>query len=439
MNDTIQLTFKQVTPLIIADLKMGQTPALIGEPGIGKTSWIRDLEKVNKTKTFILPVNQLADRADLTGVRMTQTESGKWQQESFPHSIIMEAIEYAEKHPDEEPNLLLDEFNRAGSDITSAILSFQTLRKIGNIKFPDNLRLIVAGNDKGNVTSLDSASITRFSLYHIIPDLETYLAVQEVNPFIRDVLTKHPDDLMATETVIKNNSDGDDEDDEDNEQFELAGLEFMVEESFKQKTNPRTITYTSEWLDAMGIDKSGSGAEKELLANMFTDMTSTSNGNVLLAGIVAHVGHTTFAYHLFDEIYAHFNSMLSTTQSNTRPKLTNLRPKQEFINSLSRADSVQKIEELIQNTSPDDNRNAVIWLTEIESVKEINNNDAVTSYMSAAPHNMSPIDNAILGDLMSVLSDAGRVSIMSVTAMSKVQADTIIPWKTMIDSMMAQH
>src|SRR5699024_7763864 len=151
----------------------GQTPALLGEPGIGKSALIEDLAREFKTKVFTLPVNQLADRADLTGVRMTQSAQGDWGQSFFPHETIMSAIRYAEDNPDEHPILFLDEFNRASSDITSAILSFQTLRRIGTIEFPDNLRLIVAGNDKGNVTALDKASITRFAVYRVKPDIET--------------------------------------------------------------------------------------------------------------------------------------------------------------------------------------------------------------------------------------------------------------------------
>ncbi len=174
-----ELNFRQALPLIKADLQVGLTPALLGEPGIGKSSLIEDLARLNKTKVFTLPVNQLGDKTDLTGMRMTQSKEGSWRQESFPHSIIVDCIEYANKYPDENPILFLDEFNRASSDITSAILSFQTLRKIGDVTFPENMRIIVAGNDQGNITSLDGASVSRFSVYKLVPDLETFLSVSE--------------------------------------------------------------------------------------------------------------------------------------------------------------------------------------------------------------------------------------------------------------------
>lgn len=434
-----ELTFSQVKPFIVANLKAGQTPALLGEPGIGKSSLIEDLARIFKTSVFTLPVNQLADRADLTGVRMTQSESGKWRQEAFPHSIIMEAIEYAQNHPDENPILFLDEFNRASSDITSSILSFQTLRRIGSIDFPDNLRLIVAGNDKGNVTALDSASISRFAVYHVKPDLDTFLSIQTLNPFVRDVLTKYPDDLMAMEAVnnVGVNVDGDDDDDDSEEkEFEFNQFEFLAEDTFTQITRPRTITYLSQWLDEMGIDKSGSDQEKALLGSMFADMTDTNN--VLLAGIEAHVGQTTFAYHVFDEINTHFNSMLSATHVSNQPLLNAIRPKQEIINSISRATNVPDIEALIDTMSERERVNTLVWLTENASVKEINNNQAVTAFMTNAPHQISQIDGDAVKNLMKVLPDSARVSQIAVKAMVGSTAPVMNQWRPMIESVMEQ-
>lgn len=434
-----ELTFKQVLPFIIADLKAKQTPALLGEPGIGKSSLIEDLSRAFKTKVFTLPVNQLADRADLTGVRMTKSENGKWRQEAFPHSIIMDAIEYAEAHPNETPILFLDEFNRASAEITSSILSFQTLRRVGTIDFPDNLRLVVAGNDKGNVTSLDAASISRFAVYRVKPDLDTFLSIQKLNPFVEMVLAKYPDDLMAMETVSDLNASSDDDDNKDNEdaeQFEFNQFEFMIEDSFKQITRPRTITYVSEWLDNMGIDKSGSDKEREVLTSLIVDMTDESN--LLLAGIEAHVGQTTFAYHLYDEIQTYFNGLLTTAHSSTQPILSAIRPKQDFINALSRAQNVQDVEAIINTMTEDERMNAIVWLTENASVKEINNNQAVTTYMQIAPHNIKQFDNKAIQNLMKVLPDGARVSQMSVKTLISSNAPVMAQWKAMFESVMEQ-
>lgn len=433
-----ELTFAQVKPFVEADLKAGKTPALLGEPGIGKTSLVQGLARTFKTKVFVLPVNQLADRADLTGVRMTQSETGTWRQEFFPHAVIMDAIEYAKDHPDEHPILFLDEFNRATADITSAVLSFQTLRRVGTIDLPENLRLMVAGNDKGNVTALDTASTSRFSLYHVKPDLDTFLSIQTLNPFVRDVLTKFPDDLMAQE-MIRNADQPDDTeeaDTEDQEAFEFSQFEFLAEDSFKQITRPRTITYTSEWLNELGIDKSGSDKEKEILTSLLTDMTDTGEESVLLAGIIAHVGTTTFAYHLFDEIQTHFNSLLSATHMSNQPILSAIRPKQEVINALSRATGVPEIEQLTNTLTETECVNTVIWLTENASVKEINNNQAVMAFMASAPHQISQFDGKAIQNLMKVLPDATRVSKTAVKALLSSSAPVVNQWRSMIESVM---
>lgn len=434
------LTFAQVKPFVEADLKAGQTPALMGPAGIGKSSLTEGLSRTFKTKVFTLPVNQLADRADLTGVRMVEYEKGKFRQEAFPHSTIMEAIEYALDHPDENPVLFLDEFNRASSDITSSILSFQTLRRIGTIDFPDNLRLMVAGNDKGNVTSLDEASITRFSVYHVRPDLDTFLSIQTLNPFVTDVLTKHPEDLMATEVIENSGQDSDDDDDDDSESEEYAfnDLEFMAEEAFTQKTRPRTIAYMSEWLDNMGLDKSGSDKERELLGALFSDMTAADESNSLFAAIEAHVGNTTFAHHLLEEINNHFNSMLSATHVSNQPVLHSLRPHQDIINTLSRAQNVPDVEQLIDSMDEKARLNTLVWLTEMASTKEVNNNQGVAAFMSNAPHQIAQFDNKSIQNLMLVLPDSTKVAESAVQSMLSSTAPVMAQWKGMIQSVMEQ-
>ena len=52
------------------DLVMGLIPMLLGEPGIGKSSWLIALAELMHTKCFVLACNQLADKADLTGARL---------------------------------------------------------------------------------------------------------------------------------------------------------------------------------------------------------------------------------------------------------------------------------------------------------------------------------------------------------------------------------
>lgn len=395
-----ELTFAQIMPLLYADLKAGQTPALLGEPGIGKSALIEDLAGKFKTKVFTLPVNQLADRADLTGVRMTQNEDGDWGQSFFPHETIMSAIRYAADNPDENPILFLDEFNRASSDITSAILSFQTLRRIGTINFPDNLRLIVAGNDKGNVTSLDKASITRFAVYRVKPDVETFLSVQELNPFVASVMQKHPDNLLANQ--LQDHIETDDDDDDDT--FDLSS-EFMDDDGFEQETVPRTITYTSEWLTALGLDKSGSDEELELLKNLFANTTSDDTGDALRAGLVAHAGHTEFTNNLYMELQEYFQQSISGATTSNTALLSKFKPAQDVINDLSRATDTTVVADVVQSLDEDERQSLLIWLFEVRSAREINNNDAVLSAINEISHSITTFDSKHMQGLNTILAN----------------------------------
>ena len=142
-----------LTNFVSKDLSVGKVPMLLGEPGIGKSSWTEALAASMQTKCFTLAVNQLADKADLTGARLVPTGTdGNYKQVFYPHEVIMDAVEYANDHPRETPILFLDEINRTTADVTSAALSIPTMRRIGSIKLPANLRVMIAGNDKGNIT-----------------------------------------------------------------------------------------------------------------------------------------------------------------------------------------------------------------------------------------------------------------------------------------------
>ena len=185
--------------MIDADLDSGLIPMLLGEPGIGKSSWVEALGRRNGTKVFVLPCNQLADKADLTGGRLVPVEgTDDYKMVFYPHAVIMDAIHYARAHDREFPILFMDELNRTTPDVTSEALSIPTLRSIGSIELPKNLRVITAGNDRGNITSLDEASISRFVLYRVAPDVDTFLGLDpNLNPFVRQVLLDHPETIFC--------------------------------------------------------------------------------------------------------------------------------------------------------------------------------------------------------------------------------------------------
>jgi len=288
------MTFKQLLIPVMTDIKLNLVPCLLGDAGIGKSSFIEDIAKKLKTKCFSMQINQLADRSDLTGLRPAEIEeevNGKIikhaTQMAYPHATIAEAILYAQKHKNETPLLFLDEFNRAGSDITSAILSFITARIVGTTKFPENLRFILAGNDAGNISSIDEASKTRTSIYRCIPDLETFF---EVNPnlsaWIKTALTKNPDTLVSRPIrALQLEENQDDNNDANNIAIEDLLLE---DNNFEQITVPRTISYLSDWLNFIRPEDIS-----EMMAN-----------DSLEPSIVSKVGNTKFTIALMEEVMA---------------------------------------------------------------------------------------------------------------------------------------
>ena len=290
---------KTFTDIVLHDLKskVKNIPALIGDVGIGKSSWVeKSLAPALHTKAFILACNQLADKADLTGARLVPVTDNNgtvitYEQVFYPHEVINRAILYAKEHPKETPILFLDEINRTTTDVTSALLSIPTLRRIGSIDLPSNLLVIIAGNDKGNITSLDEASITRFSFYNVGPDTETFLTLDaNLNPMIRSVLTQHKDVLFCRKMLT---STATDDDGEDIDAFEID--ELIDGQSFDQLTTPRTISALSRWLNSF--------TTKELLTLM--SETTQRDGEdipVLQEAIEGKVGRTQFTAYLMVEI-----------------------------------------------------------------------------------------------------------------------------------------
>ena len=235
------------------DLEQNLIPMLLGEPGIGKSSWVETLAARNATKCFTLACNQLADKADLTGARLVPVTDEKgatvsYKQVFYPHAVIHDAIAYANENPREEPILFMDEMNRTTPDVTSECLSIPTLRSIGSTKLPVNLKIILAGNDKGNVTSLDEASISRFVLYHVEPDVQTFLHLDDdLNIYVREVLNENPNLIFCKKSVnFQNNSDDDDSN---------VNIDDILgeDDDMSQITTPRTISGVSRWLNNHSI------------------------------------------------------------------------------------------------------------------------------------------------------------------------------------------
>lgn len=271
-------------------------PLIKGEPGIGKSSIVRAMCEEKHWHFFELLCNQLGDRADLTGCRSVKSEenvNGKieeiWKQIFFPHQSIQDAITCATNNPNDIVVLFLDEINRTSSDITSAILSFTTARKIGTYVFPDNIRFIVAGNDKGNITALDSASISRFAQYTLVPSTQAYMNYEKnINPYIKQVLTTNPSYIFCKESgLVTSTVQGDD----DNDSYDATYEEFNdAAEGFQQITTPRTISGLNAFLNACDLAKL-----TYYVGQVYKDTETGEDATLLETIIKGHVGDTPFA------------------------------------------------------------------------------------------------------------------------------------------------
>lgn len=343
-NDVFQDTVEK----IINNSK--QVPMLLGEPGIGKSSWVEDLGRKLHTKVFTLACNQLADKADLTGARLvpveTSTGETTYEQVFYPHAVIRRAIAYAIENPHETPILFLDELNRTTPDVTSELLSIPTLRAIGNTDLPENLRVITAGNDKGNITTLDEASISRFVLFPVEPDVETFIQVNtQLNPFVKTVLMQHPESLFCkmVQTVTSQNDDDDDDDDG------MTSIDEILDdgEDMNQITTPRTITGVSNWLNCY---------DNAALMTLLQETRNRDGEEVsLLQEIIeGFTGRTNFTKFLMAEIAT--NLMTVNNQSN----VTSV-PKPQCYDKMKQCPDITALNQFISTMSDHDKSGCLVY------------------------------------------------------------------------------
>lgn len=385
-NTYTPIPFTSATPVVRASILSDTVPILLGAPGIGKSSMVRNLSNEIDAKVFPIQINQLADRSDLTGQRIDKetytTPSGETVERSklsfFPHYTIQQAIDFATEHPNKLSIIFLDEINRASSDITSAALSLSTERTIGGQKFPSNVRIVAAGNDEGNVVALDSASRTRFRFIKVTPDAETLLAnVENLNPFIKAVITEFPQ-LIENYGQLSNiistdpgsaNSDPDDED----ESFEL---DFdMDEDGFSQMCVPRTIEYLSKYLNTAILNDSKSSASR---ASFIQHMETMPDGKTLLQVVIeGSVGTNDFTNKLLDKMSEFYHDLLQT--ANTSQQSLNNLPvfdKASFM-QIASTGQIDLETQVIENLSADTRINILTALLLQQNVSQINDNSLV--------------------------------------------------------------
>ncbi|MCB5280640.1 AAA family ATPase [Arthrobacter sp. ES1] len=335
--------------VVAADLEIGLTPALMGEPGVGKSSFVEDLARAMNTKAFVLPCNQLADKADLTGARLVPTADGKsYSQVFYPHHVVQEAIEHALENPRENPILFLDEINRTTPDVTSAALTLVTLRRLGSVVLPDNLRMMIAGNNKGNVTTLDEASLSRFALYTVEPDAATLINLlgDSLNEWVKKVLTEHPKLVFQKSTPNSLVADGSDDDDDST--TATMGELFDSGDEMLQLTTPRTIDAVSRWLNLV--------PQSTLQEYLSTPVSIEGRDTTLLNEVLeGKVGNTEFTTQLISNIAATLSSGASGAA------VTHTAPKPQVYAQLKGAQTASDLSDLLKDLSDREKSGSLLY------------------------------------------------------------------------------
>lgn len=395
------LTFSQVMPFVIADLKSNKVPTFLSEPGIGKSSCLNAIADKIGTKVFTLAMNQLSGREDLIGLRTKELDNGEFQQVTFPHITLSDAIAYANEHPNETPIIFLDEFNRAPVDVVSAVLTFITDRKVGATAFPDNIRFVVAGNDKGNISSIDEASVSRLAIYPVAPDMSTFLNVNPtLNTYIRKALQAHPHLLVCRRLDTAGDVVEDDDDKVDEMSMSLFGED---ESQFQQFTTPRTISNTSDWLNNLGVDGTGSQLELQTVSQFITlTPVPGANGKVedslLLKGLIAHMGETELTQHVYDEIIDAYSQSVSTQsipqQAQQATSFEHFRPSSAFIATLKGATTVDDLRVIMQNPTTDLDE-LLLWLLTEDAFAVIGNVNLASALLDLTLEKVGSVSNQL--------------------------------------------
>lgn len=408
--------------MAIADFKLNSTldrlitlnlttarivPILLGEAAIGKSARITSLAESLDSKAFVINANTLADKADVTATKVVTDESGNSHQIFLPMKTVRDANEYAAANPGKPVLVFIDEINRTDSDVTSALLTMVTDRTNGDMPLADNIRFIIAGNDRGNVVELDSASISRFALYHVVPDADIFMEIlgDRLNPYIRNVLSVNPELILekpAPAEVVA----GVDVDVDDDEDAQAFSLDFSDPNSMRQFTAPRTLEGLSDTLNQ--IDR-----------NEFIEMIGEEmdGSNLLYQMIIAHIGETTFA----EKLATHISEDVVKIPAQAAP--TAPTPKKPSLwDSIAAMSTNDEIVAAVDDMTPDERGDMFVYSTWTD--RDNMNPGATESMLSALFAYQGPGEVAINRDRLTMLVTLSSAGKLDSAVVDRISEDT---------------
>lgn len=309
----LPVSFALIEDAIDVDLDCGITPLIFGDPGVGKSAFARDFGSKRDMNVYVLNSVNYADRQDINGVKTVCVDQANqdFAQKFFPTYVIQQAFKDAIDHPDKKVLLFIDELTRTATDVRSTLMQLETDKHIGDSDRPENLLIIIAANDRGDISPLDTAQINRYSCYKVEPDVQTFFSVvPNLNHHIKAVLTKHPSYLYTDQDInAVSEQDNDSSDDEDSGYGEN---DIDMTDDMAQFTSPRSIEMLSKKLNV---------AEQKNLLSAWANTPIDNDGHTKLDMVISGtVGFTPFYLDVKMEILNNLvNNVGATAKTYLKP------------------------------------------------------------------------------------------------------------------------
>lgn len=171
----MEVKISQAIPMIVAYIKAGLVPMILGSPGCGKSQIVHQIAKDFKLKVIDLRLAQ-CDPTDLLGFPRINNEdrAGYAPMETFP--IVGDDLPNPDQNSPEGYDgwlLFLDEMNSASPAVQAAAYKLILDRMVGQYTLHPNVAIVCAGNketDNAIVQPLSTALQSRMTHLELVID-----------------------------------------------------------------------------------------------------------------------------------------------------------------------------------------------------------------------------------------------------------------------------
>ena len=181
VTNYIELTVKELMPMLGLAFKERSNLFIIGDPGLGKTEQIGAFAKsLGKDARFVTLVASMLDRLDIAGLPY---RTDKNTTEFALMTSIAEATK--ELHPDGPPTVIyLNEVNAAPDSVQPALLRLLNERAVSGYTLRDNVMLVADGNHSTSsriAREMPEPAKRRFVWVHVRVDKRAWMEYSTVN------------------------------------------------------------------------------------------------------------------------------------------------------------------------------------------------------------------------------------------------------------------